>query len=259
MTELNLDYEFPVLTRYLYVSFDVHYSLLQSLGVNSVALPPNINTEASLFWAFELYYSGFQENTIRMLRKITNEVFPKKDKIMEKIFEEWDVISLKKQKTYKQTIEESKNEEEMEAVALANIVCNLTGRIYSKTIHNKNPKLIIRMKYNFIQHLMNIIPPNVRPYRVLNEKCLFETHKCDNYDLDERKNVIQSIYDGKWLYYCYLTPVWKSRFNEFGGKINNLEKTVDFYNDENENAFYEKYGYEPDNNSYLVEIIIGKI
>ena len=47
-----------------------------------------------------------------------------------------------------------------------------------------------------------------------------------------------------WLYYCAETPVWASRIREGGGKV--LDKRVEFENDDLLEEFYEKWGFEPD-------------
>ena len=53
----------PYLTRYLYIHDEVKYSLLLSL------LDKN-DVNISLFWGYELYFSGFQEELFQLLFSI---------------------------------------------------------------------------------------------------------------------------------------------------------------------------------------------
>ena len=67
----------------------------------------------------------------------------------------------------------------------------------------------------------------------------------------------KSIYDGKWLYYCYLSPIWRTRIDLFGGKLNQRTKQIEFMDEKEEEEFYGKYNYEPDNNKNLVDFVVG--
>jgi len=49
-----------------------------------------------------------------------------------------------------------------------------------------------------------------------------------------------------WLYYCAETPIWESRILEGGGVVDYLGKRVAFGNDDLLEAFYERWGFEPD-------------
>jgi hypothetical protein len=127
-TESNTIHDLPLLTRYLYLSYDVYYSLLRSLSVSPET--KEIFTESSqieanrkyesiaeiLFWTYELYFSGFKEKTILLFREINDvasseneglhrseaEVNPHftelakiNEKIMCKLFQEYDEYILK--------------------------------------------------------------------------------------------------------------------------------------------------------------------
>jgi len=56
-----------------------------------------------------------------------------------------------------------------------------------------------------------------------------------------------------WEYYAYNNPVWNERFRIFKGIINNVTNEVDFKNDTFQDKFYDKYGYEPDEQSREVQ------
>jgi hypothetical protein len=72
-----------------------------------------------------------------------------------------------------------------------------------------------------------------------------------------RQEIIKSLYDGNWLYYCYNTPIWKERIIAHGGIIDNKLKKIVF-NHKKGDEFYGKYDYEPDNNMYIIKYIAGE-
>ena len=56
-----------------------------------------------------------------------------------------------------------------------------------------------------------------------------------------------------WEYYASFTPLWKERIFMYNGSINHELKRIDFDNDDNLEMFYEKYGYELDEQSKDVQ------
>ena len=49
-----------------------------------------------------------------------------------------------------------------------------------------------------------------------------------------------------WEYYAYRSPIWKERIERYKGYPNHKKKMILFLNDMYEREFYDKYGYEPD-------------
>jgi hypothetical protein len=52
-----------------------------------------------------------------------------------------------------------------------------------------------------------------------------------------------------WEYYASFTPLWRERIDEFKAFINHKNKTIEFDDDDSLEKFYEKYGYELDEQS----------
>lgn len=52
-----------------------------------------------------------------------------------------------------------------------------------------------------------------------------------------------------WEYFAYKSPLWKKRFNLYKIKVNHQQKVIEFLDEEEEEEFYEKYNYEPDEQS----------
>ena len=49
-----------------------------------------------------------------------------------------------------------------------------------------------------------------------------------------------------WEYYAFETPIWRERFDHYKAIQNHETTEVDFPTDEVGEEFYQKYGYEPD-------------
>jgi hypothetical protein len=96
-----------------------------------------------------------------------------------------------------------------------------------------------------------VLPEDVSPRFTLPKACIYKTVKNANdvfgvghKGLDAKTIRYMQCYD--WLYYASFSPIWLARINEFWGTINHTDKTVTFIDDDNEEAFYDLYGYEPD-------------
>ena len=49
-----------------------------------------------------------------------------------------------------------------------------------------------------------------------------------------------------WEYYAFDTPIWRERFNHYKAIQNHETNEIVFPTDEVAEEFYQKYGYEPD-------------
>jgi hypothetical protein len=92
-------------------------------------------------------------------------------------------------------------------------------------------------------------PPNeMKPYHVL------ETMRC----YAVRKDIGAFINSpphslAHWEYDAYETPLWKARFERYGGVPNNETRRIDFPSDDELEAFYDEFGYEPDEQTAAVQ------
>ena len=64
---------------------------------------------------------------------------------------------------------------------------------------------------------------------------------------------------GDWLYYCRNTPIWAERIAKYGGICREDAKTVAFKSDDDLEAFYEAWGFEPDEQSREMHLKHGVI
>jgi len=116
---------------------------------------------------------------------------------------------------------------------------------------------------------MQIEPHELVVYETIfqNEETKYSAHKilplAYLYPIDEehylslfqlqRNKIIMDDPDGlrkkyyyHWEYYASFSPIWLERIRSYRGKQNHSKKTVEFENDDYMEEFYNKYGYEPD-------------
>jgi len=308
-----------VLTRYLYIKDEVKIALVLCLLEKQ--------REQSLFWAYELYYSGFREELFEFLWIIYFDFFALLNPSFEAYF-------LKKEKEWKQT---------SDAILVAVIVENLLIRpfnsnvfivrhsipdvkselsksclschlndyrpiaefinetkepleqIYDKIISqfkledsqkekkSKNFKSIIKNKQSMSRQILlsramilstnktkgrnlyiHVEPseivvyetcedPEIKPYRMLNKVCLFGTNDLNHLHLFPLARSLvtdlKELYHNNWLFYASFSPIWLSRIQQYDGYCDYKEQKVIFKNEDQEESFYNKYNYEPDEQS----------
>lgn len=257
--------ETPALfTRYLYIKNDVVWSLFHSIVWREI--------DESLFWAYELYYSGFQEEVFSFLQYIYDECYkdvnhPSIQTRLQKTYEEWketpnkdwllatyvvnilyrkhDILSFIKKHDYNAYLREP---EEGESLPESNI--------------NKNPKKLVFVQYREedIKPYKTILPSNkmkasnilkeVRKYSPRNDgaeccACLNNTFMGKYMEMPYNREEINGFLKSNaiWLYYAHFTPIWAQRLQSHKGTPNHTNKTIVFHNDIMKLAFLNKYGY----------------
>jgi len=200
----------PIFTRYLYDFHQVKYSLQQSILEKQ--------REESLFWAYELYYSGFEECTWKWIYSIYSEFYaeynPKFNQRLMDFYSEW---------------KETGND-----LLLGTVVGTLALR--DRTTKNKEKFIIL---YKELRHQTKIVYCPTRNY--LKQVSDFPIRVHDEDDCSCRR---EAYLGQNWLYYCAQTPIWADRIAESRGKVG--DKNVEFENDEDLEEFYERWGLEPD-------------
>jgi len=132
------------------------------------------------------------------------------------------------------------------------LVCHLdVSEVENRTICKKLDTSIIEK-----QALFNA--QTVEPlYKTLGHKRLyqisplvgaFKLERFSNEKLDY-KDILRL----HWDYFAYNTPLWKKRIENCNGIINDKTYELIFKNDDDNEAFYEKYNYEPDEQSKEVQ------
>jgi len=197
-----------ILTRYLYDKTKVETSLQSAIMKQDY--------DQALFWAYELFYSGFQAEVIDQSQKIYEKFFSKNHPRMGRY------IKLKK-------IQLQQNPE-----LLATIIKNLTMK--NPTIQENPTAKFVNVKPHHIVPFMTKEPDTKTPvWRFLHEVCKYGVEGKSS--VDELKE-----YRNEWLRNS--SPIWKDRLAVFGGKI--IEGVVVFEHEDKEEEFYNRFGYEPD-------------
>ena len=247
-------------TRYLYIIDDVKSSLVIAILER--------NLEESLFWAYELYFSGFKIDVFCILEQMVDMMFiplnPQLGIFLEKKKRGWD--------------------ESGEYCVVGTFIYNMVNRSYDISAFVKkfckDPELIryvdlhtITAKPGMAKNIYITIEQKdvVKYITVNNDKPHYLLKKTVKYPV--RKNTlaifnhehgiyshdrIQYIYWYHWLYYACLSPIWSDRISKYGGNLNHDQHIVYFYTDEQADAFHKKYNLEPDEQSkQLQEMNIG--
>ena len=66
---------------------------------------------------------------------------------------------------------------------------------------------------------------------------------------NQSKIDIKTAFLENWLYHASFSPLWKSRIHKYNGSISKDKREIIFEKEEDEEEFYLKYGYEPDEQS----------
>lgn len=274
MSSVNLT---PLFTRYLYIKNDVVWSLFHSIVWRDI--------EQSLFWAYELYHSGFQEEVFELMQYIFDECYhqtstysPLVHKKLQQIYDEWketpnkdwllatyivniiyrphDMMAFIKKYDYAAYIREALPHEVMPAACAQS---------------RPNPKKkIVFVKYEEkdIKGYKTVLPSNkCKASQLLNEvrkydartngaeccECLRNTFMGKYMDLPYSREEIDAILQAanyKWLYYASATPLWAQRLQSHKGIPNHDTKIVKFHNDIMKLSFLGKYGLVLSRNAF---------
>ena len=229
-----------IFTRYLYILDDVKTSLMLSIL--------NRNRDEALFWAYELYYSGYINEVFELVTNIYNEFYSTLNPNLGDF-----LIKLKKIQT---------NSEYLIGTIIYNLIhrkYNISSFVekYSKTPFNlvypmcnePDKKFFIILEEKDIQKYKNI--ECSEPSTILRNVTKYGSHSYsaklfENDYIDVEREELLTIYRQDWLYYASFSPIWEERIGQFNGTVDHEKKMVCFENDDIEDAFYEKYYYDPD-------------
>jgi hypothetical protein len=234
-----------ILTRYLYIKQEV----LASLAISLI----ESNLDESLFWAYELYYSGFEKECMDFLISIYHEWYvsknPRLAKFLNTQYKKWS--------------------ESKEVYRLATLIRNFMNREFviskgefgdglltngdaCKNEYAPDNGFYIQLDESEITKYKTAEKEKEeQPYRVLQRGCRFNIRNyansifgCGHADIS--KEDLYLIYRNQWLYYASFSPIWYDRIETYGGYIHHELKAVTFVNEDDEDEFYDEYGYNPD-------------
>ncbi len=239
-----------ILTRYLYSYMEVKQSLFLSI------LKKDFNQ--SLFWGYELYFSGFQEETFDYFIEMIDELYKKKP------------VTLKKMIQHEKNIWLKDNTLHLPFGNCISILCineyNLTPFVKQffgvnckkeeqNSIQNKKD---FEMTDELLKPLLTFDDHSILSYKVLKMKQTYSPEKryIDLLKIYCPQNATDII-SGKWLYFASVSPIWHQRITHHNGIINEEENSVTFEDDDSLEEFYNLWGYEPDEQSKQIQLNLG--
>tara|TARA_Y100000992_G_C21259819_1_gene490628 strand:+ start:117 stop:1433 length:1317 start_codon:yes stop_codon:yes gene_type:complete len=242
-----------ILTRYLYNLLTVKHSLFLSILRHQ--------EKETLFWICEIYYSGFEQDLEDLLINMYENCYCNNKIIKEYL------------RTFKKKIKCKTDSIKLCAYStLAVTMCyhNFNLEKFCKTYFEKD---VLQKKYEnkiFKESLIEIKKENLKPFiepkvdklwMFLRQVCKYQVNneyhtifrvEHDVYEIEKDKLF------NNWLYYCKDTPLWINRINEFKGILCEDSQTITFEDDEQLESFYQKYGYEPDEQpTRVIENLLG--
>jgi hypothetical protein len=236
-----------IFTRYLYNKTEVKQSLFVALL--------NRKRDEAMFWAYELYFSGFGTDVFDYIINVYREIYsllnPKLILFIESMLVEWA-----KDKTRDWTI--------------GSIVTTLVNREYDinnfvNTYFNVKCHENRANRYQKYKFIITLTHADIDPYRtletgradtILQRACRFAVNKEYNKLFDTvvpTREVLRDAYYYHWLYYGLDTPVWRQRIFKYKGRLNHEKKTIEFDDEDNLQEFYDKWGYYPEEQPIEVE------
>lgn len=202
-----------ILTRYLYpqsaVKISLRHCILQGL------------LDEALFWAYELYDSGFYNETRETIISIYDENIAKLDLLTHQIRDRMEVL-------HEITTILSRDFVGLFVKSLVSLLTSITNVILSP------------VDTAILDALKTVEIPERCGYKYLREQCKYSV----SHDTTTSDNLLD-IYRNNWIFHASYSPIWEKRIKEFGGKIERRKKTV-LFSEDAEEEFYNKYGVEPD-------------
>ena len=238
--EMNAEATELIFTRYLYSKEDVVRSLFVAVL--------NKETDEALFWAYEIYYSGFQKEMMEIVIRIFHEIYEKRNS---KQFCEFIMTQ------YGKWLENPGDD-----TILGTIVWNLSKSPYDLTQFIENyfeiklnsmrtteptkRKLRLIFKETDIERYKTVVASEPgKAWKILPQVYKYGIHP-EIRSLFQITNVdFRKEYCENWLFYAARSPIWCERIITCGGFIMDNEK-VNIVDEDKAEEFYQLYNYEPD-------------
>ena len=231
------------LSRYLYDRYEIKQSLLMSILQR--------DKDQALFWVYELYYSGWEECAFTYLILICNKLFYELDWLSDYMELQYD---LWKGNPYDEII--------------GNGVCLLCSLDYSlvefaksyfsvevkkmaryKSLYNKQD--IEFMKEGTLEKYKTVVCEDC-PRKTLSSIKGYSSHH-EYQELFGHGNNIGKAEYNSWIMHASKSPLWKKRIEDCNGVVDLEKNTVFFQNENDEDLFYNKWNFEIDEQSVVIQ------
>jgi hypothetical protein len=233
-----------VLTRFLYIKDEVLLSLLISILEKDY--------DQSLFWASELYYSGYEKETMEYIDAIYITFFRSQNPKLGRIVK-WGLVK------YNKGIH-----------MLASILLNLTSipRKYTlqdfatknddpeilENAYKQETKVVIFSEVKYAEKYKFSELCHIQNRKILKHVCKYSTHKqwgkiFNNNLTSMNQKELYEKHNHNWLFYASFCPIWTKRIREHCGTVDEINEKVVFEDDDWFEQFHENYEYEIDEQS----------
>ena len=243
--EIEKTYHSLVLTRYLYNKEKVLEKLEECVLSGK--------EDEAYFWAYELYFSFLEDELFERIFSILKIHYPNYPKLYKYLFKKYGEWKIELDKKMNKNIERSEILEDnlnmIIAVFIQNIIIRKRENPEPKTqlyiIIPLDSVFLNNYKTNLIQPVRKTLQMNCKYSLVSNEE------KGKNPEI-KNIQILREITD-HWLYYASRCPLWRERICRLGGSIIDEEKMIIFENDDLLEGFYDKYGFEMDEQILLIQ------
>ena len=260
------------LTRYLYPKELVKASLVWAILDKQI--------DETLFWGYELYYSGFRTEMFDLIISIYVMYFKEKYPLIK------PYICRQLDKWYSQEENTTKKFMSHDTI-IGSILRNLASRTVSLTTISRfrmgiDPPASPENNSDDYDDstedpllLPDLTPSEIKPYKTNYELPSLKTiHNVTSYPIRTQYcNILSTGADSEsssynvfelstrvfekpcntddfsyndWLYHASGSPIWKNRILSYGGKICHGTQQIVFMDEDQEEQFYNKYDYEID-------------
>jgi hypothetical protein len=216
-----------IFTRFLYYKPGVYASLIKAIEEGHI--------EKSIFWGYELYMSGFEEEVFAFLYDKIAGVFGEKSNFA--------IFALKKKKEWMK-----KPDPLFLATVIKSYIRELGKKKNPGSTHNEvEPKRFISAKKQDIEPYLKTlqeIESNKYPhYRKISHYCIYHIESI--YMTNEEETQILEAFRNDWLRYAVKSPIWKKRIEDFKAIVL-YDGFIQFPDDDSYENFLKIYGYETD-------------
>ena len=230
------------LTRHLYCKMDVLASLFMSIL--------DKDTKQSIFWTYEMYYSGWKNEVADYLMAIYKECFKQQNPKLGKFLE----------RQYTNIMRDITLDCGHIAATMARNLADPARKYCIAAFVNCTTTNQEMYKESAIYVIIDPIDPidnmNTNSRHFLKNNCIYSSRKDMRRFLDYESDdeLGQSIlHRDNWLYFASFSPIWADRIAEYPNTINEENMTIDFANEDDEEMFNDKYNYELDEQSIEVQ------
>lgn len=223
-------------TRYLYDKTKVQQKLEYTVI--------NQNIPESLFWVYELYFTGFIEDVIQ----IAYALYDKYYKIR---YPKLKSFLLKKTRELRDQIAADSPEMPIDHTLIGTIFHNMITRIpvldKSEPMNEwKGRSIYMNLSQDKIVSYMTVTPQTlgIPAYAFLRTVCKYS---CRTPTAMPCETMITNVFREYWEYLANETPYWREVFETWGVvSFDSKTKRIVFDTEEHEEGFYQLYGYEID-------------